>query len=1047
MENNNFQKFYSQLNPEQKEAVDTLEGPVMVIAGPGTGKTQVLTLRIANILVKNRAKPEEILSLTFTDSGVTAMRKRLLEILGVKAYYVPIFTFHAFCNEIIQENPDDFPQFFEKNLVDEISAMQIVEGIIKSEKFNLLRPFGDPFMYVPSLIKSFSNLKREGISPSKFKELVDGEDLGFGAIGDLYYEKGPHKGKMKGKYKDLERNIEKNKELALAYYKYQEKLKELGYDYDEMILSVVLKMENDEAFLQKLQERFKYILADEHQDTNQAQNKVLELLCSHADNPNIFVVGDEKQAIYRFQGANLRNFLYFHTRFPNSKIITLRRNYRSTQSILDASDALILNNSQQITSIFGDLLKSDLISEAAHPEKKVRVYGFRDIDTENYFIANKIKKLIKDGASASEIAVLYRNNNDAMSISQMLGKNGIAVRVESDEELLLNEDIKTLFNLMRTVSEFGKGEYLAKILYANFLNIPALDAYKIFQPYRQDIGTIFDVLRSKKRLRLLGVSKAVRINNIYKKIAKWASIAQTASVPQIYEKIVRESGLLQYLLTKRDYIYRLNQLRYLHQLSKKLSWESKSYNLRDFVRDLEFIQDKNVSFRVKNPEVLKNAVRLMTAHRSKGLEFDYVFITSANHGHWGHKRTREMIKLPMLARGVVAPRTESNGSENNQINLDSNYAKLDDERRLFYVALTRARQMVYISYSRFGTDGRDLFPSQFIEEIPEVHKVSGNSELYERNLEKRPEIIFRARKETVLKNDEEEFLREVFKKKGLSPTALNNYIACPWRYFYNNLLQIPRAKTKHEMYGTAMHAALKNLFDSLDSTGSDLVESGQISLNLDLLDFLLRRFEYALSRELISDSDFNESRDKGKEVLAKYYENYKNVWHKDSVNEFAIKSVFFDLLTPGQSSGQEIRLTGKIDKIEKFGNGEVNVVDYKTGKRKTRNTLLGTTKNSTGNEKRQLIFYKILLDSLPDFLVKKIGFRPIMVSGEIDFVEPDKRTGRFYKEKFVISEEDIRQLKDTIREVSSEIINFAFWNKTCKDQKCEWCELRKIMVS
>ncbi|MFY9457718.1 MAG: PD-(D/E)XK nuclease family protein, partial [Candidatus Spechtbacterales bacterium] len=311
-------------------------------------------------------------------------------------------------------------------------------------------------------------------------------------------------------------------------------------------------------------------------------------------------------------------------------------------------------------------------------------------------------------------------------------------------------------------------------------------------------------------------------------------------------------------------------------------------------------------------------------------------------------------------------------------------------------------------------DGRELFPSQFIEEISNAHKVLGNSEIYEKGLERDPKIFFVNRKEIRIKEDEREFLREVFEKRGLSPTALNNYLECPWKYFYNNLLQIPRAKTKHEMYGTAVHAALKDLFSTLSRRQ----------------DYLLSRFELALSREPISEHDFKEGLNKGKETLLKYYENYSERWHANTVNEFAIKNVFLD---------GEVRLTGKIDKIELLSEGEVNVVDYKTGKRRTRNELEGKTKDATGNEKRQLVFYKLLLDKMPDSPY-------VMTSGEIDFVEPEKKTGKFYKEKFIISDGDVRELEYKIQDVTAEILGFSFWNERCESKECEYCKLRDSTV-
>jgi len=994
MANEVFQKLYNELNTRQKEAVDTIDGPVMVVAGPGTGKTRVLTMRIANILIKNKAKPEEILALTFTESGVAAMRKQLVEILGPKAYYVSIYTFHAFCNDLIRGNIDEFPQFYEKNLIDEIGQMQILEDVINRGNFKLLKPFGDNFMYVQPLLRSFSDLKREGIGPEKLNETLRSASEEFLNIEDLYHEKGPHKGKMKGKYQDLERNIEKNKELVVAYKAYQEKLREIGYDYDEIILSVVERLDSDEVFSQKLQEQYKYLLADEHQDTNYAQNRVLELLSDKAGAQNIFVVGDEKQSIYRFQGANIQNFIYFHSKYPKAKIITLSDNYRSTQSILDAS---------------GSLISKDVLLKACagHAEKKIRVYNFRDQDSENYFLARKIKQLTKNGAKPNEIAVLYRDNRDAFSIQEMLQKNKISCRVESDEQILENKDIKNFVTMLKAVVDFGSGDFFAAVLHVNFLKVPSIDIYKFLQrsPY-----------------------SSTRVWKIHKLLSRWNKLAYNMSAPQIFERIVRESGFLDYLLKKQDYIERINRLRALHNLVKKLASQDKNYTLGDFVAHIELIGDRGVSLWDKKLDINKNAVRLTTAHRSKGLEFDYVFITGANMGHWGKRHTRQMIKLPhgVFPGAGLSPRFPSGAGNaplggsrlalttSSEINPLLETDSESDERRLFYVALTRARKQVYISYPRMNIDGRELFPSQFIEEISGDYKIAGTGGVYEKNLENNPKIIFAAQKNIIAADDEKEFLKELFEKRGLSPTALNNYLECPWKYFYNNLLQIPRAKTKHEMYGTAVHAALKELFDTQKQD----------------LTLLLESFERALIREPISEHDYTESLAKGKETLLKYYENYNGTWHTNTVNEFVVKNVFLD---------GEVRLTGKIDKIEMLEGNKVNVVDYKTGKRRTRNELEGKTKNTTGNEKRQLVFYKLLLDKLE-------GSPYVMTSGEIDFVEPDKNSGKFFKEKFEITQDDVRELEYKIQDVTAEMLGFSFWNERCGNSSCDYCKLRDIMV-
>ena len=314
-----------------------------MVAGPGTGKTQILTLRIANILRKTDTSANSILALTFTESGVYSMRKRLVEMIGSDGYRVNIYTFHGFCNEVIKKHPDEFPRIIGATNIIEVDKVLLLKDIILHTKgIDTLRPFGDNFFYVKHVRGHISDLKRENITPKDFKKLIQKQEKDFKFLDDLYHEKGKYKGEMKGKYKDLEKKIKKNKELLLVYEAYEKKLeKQRHYDFEDMILEVIRALRKNKDLLLKLQEEFQYLLADEHQDANNAQNELLELLASFHDEPNIFVVGDEKQAIFRFQGASLENFLYFRRFYPNAALIQLKENYRSTQDILDSAHSLI----------------------------------------------------------------------------------------------------------------------------------------------------------------------------------------------------------------------------------------------------------------------------------------------------------------------------------------------------------------------------------------------------------------------------------------------------------------------------------------------------------------------------------------------------------------------------------------------------------------------------------------------------------------------------------------------------------------------------------
>jgi len=266
---------------------------------------------------------------------------------------------------------------------------------------------------------------------------------------------------------------------------------------------------------------------------------------------------------------------------------------------------------------------------------------------------------------------------------------------------------------------------------------------------------------------------------------------------------------------------------------------------------------------------------------------------------------------------------------------------------------------------------------------------------------------------------DKDFLNELFKEQGLSVTALNNYLECPWNYFYSSLLRIPKASNKHMMFGTAVHYVLKDLFDRLQE--GELISK----------DKFLVLFEDYLGSQPFSENEYAEVLEKGKKEISGYYDWYKNSW-KDSgiekiLNEFRVSVLY-----------EGVKLKGNLDKIEILdGNASVNVVDYKTGKPKSRNIIEGNTKSSNGNYKRQLVFYKLLLD-----LYDEGRFN--MLSGEIDFVQSDEK-GKYHKERFVITDEDLKELKEVIKNTEKEILALDFWDRKCNKKDCEYCKIREMM--
>ncbi|MDD4201492.1 MAG: ATP-dependent DNA helicase [Candidatus Pacebacteria bacterium] len=971
-----FKELYNKLNLEQKKAVDLIEGPVMVIAGPGTGKTRILTLRIANILKKTDIEPENILALTFTDSGAFLMRSNLVKIIGSSGYLVNISTFHRFCNNIINTRPEDFPEIAGSTTLTDTDQVKIIKSIIEKSSLKILKPYGDPFFYLKAVISSIDKLKREGIGPEDLSKITKREKEEFEKNPTVFHQKGKHEGKMKGEFQKIWKRIEKNKELSVIYKEYQKELRALkAYDYSDMIMEVLKALSKNKDLLLSLQEQYQYILIDEHQDTNNGQNKILELIASFHNFPNIFIVGDEKQAIYRFQGASLLNFNHFKSLYPEMKVIKLKKNYRSTKDIVDAAN---------------DIISSKLETVSKQKSKKIKILSFYKNESENLFIAEDIGEKIKKGINPSEIAVIYRDNKDGLPIARFLQKKGIPFSVESEELLTNDIDIKKLVILLSAINEFGNEEKMIEAMHLDFLKIDFLDIFILIKESQLKRKPLYGIIRSKDIDSSTLYSKRT-IVNFLKMLSSFAVSSKNDRFTFFLEKVINDSGFLSYLLDKPDSIDKINKLKVFFKEAEK--YERKG--LEEFMEYLELAEKYRLPIKKTSANYSSKKIRLLTAHRAKGLEFDCVYISKATYGHWGDRKNRNILPLSPLVFSLSKNKIEER-DENN------------DERKLFYVALTRAKKEVLISYSDKNEEGREQIPSRFVQEIKNGSflKIEGKTEeklIFTPSLSKTEEI------------KDKNLIKNTFLSKGLSATGLNNYLQCPLKYFYSNLLKIPKSPEKHQIYGIAVHDALKDFFESLRYKKTDK-------------NFLLLKFSHYLKRKNLENSDFEELKRKGEKALGGYYEFYKGKWATNILSEFNIKSILFS---------PDILLSGKIDKIEFLDSkGNVNVVDYKTGKPRSKNYIEGKTENSDGNIKRQLIFYNLLLDKY-----KKGKYK--MASGEIDFIEPNERN--FYKkEKIEIRKEEKKEMEEMIKKTAKEILSLSFLNKGCKKEDCYWCKLNEM---
>ncbi len=984
-----FDELYARLNTEQREAVDTIEGPVMVIAGPGTGKTQILTLRIANIMRRTDVPPSAILALTFTNAAAANMRARLVTIVGSEGYRVAIHTFHSFANHIIERYPERFPEAVGASSVSEVEQLDTVRALIDQGGYELLAPLGNRYHFVPTIVSAIGHLKKEGYGPEAFREWVEQGMREVHSAPDLTHTKGPHKGKRKVVYEKRLRALHKDAELARLFERYEATLRERRkYDFDDALLLLIRALSADELFLRELQEEYHYFLVDEHQDTNGAQNKILELLASFFDEPNLCIVGDEKQAIFRFQGASLANFLYFEKRFRNVRRITLTTNYRSHQGILDAAHGLIAHARESIPA--------PLVASAGTP-RTVGIYRLNADDEELLYLAEAVRTKLSEGVPPHELCVLVRTNRDVAAVRDYFERLSIPCIVESGHGVLDDSDVRALNRILEALADLSNDDSLVRLLFIDFLGIALEDAYAILRDARERKVPLFESLTHPA----VPLAHPREVHALARLLASWKRTAENESFLVCFEQVVRESGLLTHIEHSPFHVEKFDKLVRLFDEVKAHVHRSPHFSATDYKTFLTILGEHGITLEAKSRSIVE-AVRIMTAHRAKGLEFDYVFIVRAYDGHWGGRKGHAGFLLPYTNVEATGDTEET-----------------EDERRLFFVALTRARKDVSVSYSVRSSEGRERVPSQFIEEIPaELRREYGAAEVGVEN--KRPPLFVA---HTPISEVEKylPFVRAHFNQKGLSATALISYLNCPWEWFYHHFFHTQFLKSVQQKRGTAVHRALQAYFNERNRTPGVPAER-------------LRELfhEYLAYEELPLEVHERVARDTSAALLG-WHGTYANSWPPLTINELRIEGVLLD----------DVVLTGSLDKLECLDGGnvrschEVTVVDYKTGKPKTRNEIEGrTSARGAGNYKLQLVFYALLLSKYRDGWYR-------MREAQLDFVEPNER-GAYKKESFIIQANEILELSETVRRVAKEIRSLSFWSTRCGDETCESCALRDL---
>ena len=1026
-----FLQEYEQLNEQQRKAVDTIEGPVMVIAGPGTGKTQILSARIGKILLDTDTQPENILCLTYTDAGVVAMRKRLFNFIGSDAYKVNIYTFHAFCNDVIQENLS----LFEKTSLDPISELEsielfkkLIDGFPKNHPLKRYR--GDVYFEINNLKQLFSTMKREGWSPTfvnqkidEFITLIMGSEKDSPYYKEYKYQKkyrDKEEGSFKPKFDELLDNMEKLRTAVNEFDHFQQMMRSRNrYDFDDMINWVIKAFEENKNLLTTYQEKFLYILVDEYQDTSGTQNRLVELLINYWDVPNVFVVGDDDQSIYRFQGANIENMQNFAGRYQKYLLtIVLTNNYRSTQPILDISKTIIEKNNERLVNNIPGLSKNLIATNQLikHSTHQPILKEYETIHMEMIDIVLQVEQLLLQQINPGNIGIIYKENKYGEELSTYFKLKNIPVYSKRSLNLLELPLVRKIILICKYLAaehdiSFGGDEMLFEILHFDWFNIPPIDIAKLsVEVANKRFGDNKISLRQLVYQMIHTPAKDLFSQSAHDGLIKAGNVLEKliADVPNVtlqtlLEHIIREAGLLNFIMQSNEKHWLLQVLTGFFDFVKEETRRNPSMRLQELISVIELMEKEDIALPLVQTSGSDKGINLLTAHGSKGLEFDYIFFVGCNAANWEKKRKP--------GGGYSFPDTMFSASIKHK----------DEEelRRLFYVALTRAKQYLQISYSRFKNDGREIEPSMFIAEIQEQQGLQVEKIFIDTTVLSQFKLLqFTENIAPEIKKAEIDFIDRILEKFVMNVTALNNYLKCPLQFYYSNLIRVPSGKSEATEFGSAVHHALERLFKKMQENNNQFPSKAEF----------ISDFEWYMHRhrENFTKEQFDRRIEYGHEVLGNYYDANIHSFNKIITVERTIKNVVV----------KNVPLKGKLDKIE-FDGKSANVVDYKTGdidKAKDKLKAPNDKEPNGGDYWRQAVFYKILVDHYEQKDWK-------VISTEFDFVEPDKKKN-YRKEKLVITQEDITTVTEQIVSVWQKIKDKDFYTG-CGKPDCHWCNFVK----
>ncbi len=1048
-----YEQFYAELNERQREAVDTIDGPVLVIAGPGTGKTQLLSMRVANILRKTDTSPNSILCLTFTNKAAVNMKDRLIRLTGGEARDVMVKTFHSFATELMNTHPDYFWNGAKLSTAPDAVQIEIIQSILSALPLDnpLALKFAGTFTAGRDVKEALKHVKEAGLTPDKLQAIIEAniryidlieddlvsilskplsakrlpeirdavhalpnqgvsgkmlplKDLGLFMKESLDFaisqDEGTNKSTNTGEWKKrFIQNVEKVKAmhkerdrnawwLALVdvYSSYRTALHERGhYDYSDMIVEVITQLQNHASMRADVQEQFQYVLIDEFQDSNAAQLQLAHLISDHHANegsPNLMAVGDDDQSIYKFNGAELNNMMSFETSYPTTKRIVLEDNYRSSQDVLDAAskvitlanDRLVLRDktmSKNLKALNPPLTKSTLVHHS-YPTQEHELSGVARLVAQEY------------RSGVHDIAILARGHSSLERLSSILLSLNIPIQYERQNNILDSPVIIQIHAITSLIVAIQEGEsrkvtaLLSKTLRAPMWNLEPKVLWDLAVANQRGASWLDGMLKSS--------------SPELKEIANWllwlSSLSMNESLLVTTEHVIGLASSEQYTSPVKayfmhseskdsDYMQGLSALRKLLGMVHEFSRTS-SGTLKDFVTFIQLLIDTNEVVADESNFVSgDNAVQLMTVHKSKGLEFESVYIVDAIDKKWRpkNKGRKAPINVPLKPEGDDG----------------------DDYVRLMYVAATRAKRNVIAASFREDINGADELVSPLIHEALSL-KVHERDDLEPAISVLEENLTWPHLNDT----DEKRILRDALESYAISATAVLDFLDVsnggPERFFERHLLRLPTVTTTSMAFGTAIHSAL---------------EYAQIATNTDSLSSkkVFAAYEKALIDQQLSPTDEQRYLEHGRLLLDKLLTSETFWIGKGGIPEQKMHDI---AIGPA-------RLKGTIDRID-ISKDHLTIVDYKTGLPLNSFTTNDKAKQlKAWRHRTQLIFYALLVKHSP-------RFKSADIRGQMWYVEAS--SAKELIREYIPTDTEIDYMEKIISAMWKSIMNLSFPDTT-----------------